>query len=326
MLILNPEIKEKKQILKELENEYKDLVIKKEDLLNEIESFNYVYTQKFASLLNQILELKEENIYKKIYLRKLKKEKLLNESNILDKLKTKQEKLQAKLDKVLHKLILENSEELHILKKELEIALSEVNSQIKFVKDEKERLEIEFTIQEDEELECELDEAKQDKKEFDEEVAELKEIKKISNDEKKELKKIYRALSKLIHPDLVEETYKKEASEIMSKVNYLYKLNKIDEIKKIYLQVKNNNFIVLSDSLDEIELLQKQIYNIKDKIIEILKEIDEIKSNEIFDILYNKDEYFKNTQKSLEERLNDLKNEKSYLDINIEKYREFKSL
>jgi hypothetical protein len=42
--------------------------------------------------------------------------------------------------------------------------------------------------------------------------------------------------------------------------------------------------------------------------------------------LYNKDEYFKNTQKSLEERLNDLKNEKSYLDINIEKYREFKSL
>ena len=325
MLIVNPELQKKKQDLKQLEKKYQSFIFKRDELLNNIEEFNNDYNLKFGDILNEILVLKEENLYKKIELRKLKTEKLLHNKNILKSLKDKEYKIQAKLDKVILDIKLSNEINHYLLaeKEELEIALKEVKSQIEFIKIEKDGFEREIQRKGIDELEDELYEAKNDKKEFNEELKESEKIYKLNDDEKQELKKLYRKLSKLIHPDVVEDEYKLQAEAIMSKLNELYKYRKLNDMKKLANEIQNKNFIFVSDRLDEIEIIQKRIYQIKDKIVEILNEIDEIKSNEVFNIIENKMEYFNSIQDNLTQRLNDLKNEKSYLDINIMKYQDF---
>jgi len=324
MLIVNPELQKKKQELKYLEKKYQSLIFKRDEFLRNIEEFNYEYNLKFGELLNQILSLKEENIYKKITLRKLKKEKLLNDKDILTRLKNKEYSIQAKISKIdLDIKINGENEELLFKKEELYIVLKEVKAQIEFIEDEINHFQKEIIQKDDEELNEELNEAKEDKEEFNTDLKENEKIETLSDEEKQELKKLYRKLSKLIHPDVVEDEYKMEAQNIMAKLNELYRFHKLDEMKKIFLEVSNKNFIFVSDKLDEEEVIQKQIYKIKDKIVEVLKEIDEIKVNEVFEIIEHKNEYFKEVWENLNQRLNDLKNEKSYLDINIMKYQEF---
>jgi len=320
MIIKSPIIQKKKQELKFLEKKYQDLVYKRDELLREIEEFNNEYNLKFSSLLDEILALKEENIYKKIELYKLKKEKLLKDENILKKLEEKKYKIKAKIDKIKHNIKLNNATDKDEIElKELEIALDEVNAQIEFINKEKNLLQREDF----EKLKEELDEVKADKEEFYEEIKEAKKIEQLNEQQKIELKKIYRKISKLIHPDVVDENHKEEASDIMAKVNELYKLHKINDLKNILFEIEHKNFIFNSDMIDEEEILQKEIYNMKDKIVEVQKEIDEIQANEIFEIIENKEKYFIQTKESLEKRLADLKSERSYIDINIAKYLDY---
>ena len=320
MLIKSPIIQKKKQELKFLEKKYQDLVYKRDELLREIEEFNNEYNLKFSKLLDEILNLKEENIYKKIELYKLKKEKLLKDENILKNLEEKRYKIQAEIDKIKHNIKLDNAtQEDKIRLEELKIALSEVESQIEFINKEKDLLQRESF----EKLEEELDEAKSDKEEFYEEIKEIQKIDKLDDNQKIELKKLYRKISKLIHPDVVDENNKKEASNIMAKVNELYRLHKLDELKKMLIEIEHKNFIFNSDMIDEEDILQQEIYRMKDKIVELQKEIDELQANEIFEIIENKEEYFIQTKENLERRLADLKAERSYIDINIAKYLDF---
>jgi len=320
MLIISPNITKQKKELKYFEKKYQMLIFKRDEYIKKIEEFNNEYNLRFSHLLNKILNLKEENIHKKIELYKLKKEKLLKNDDILKNLQLKQYKITAKIDKYNLELKLNpQKEELKIKIEELKIILDEVNSQIEFINNEKNRFQKESNI---DELEEELLELKEEKNEYQKEIKELEKVDKLSDEEKQELKKIYRKFSKLVHPDIVESKYKDEANNLMAKVNMLYKLNKLSEIKKLYLEVQNKKFIFISDYV-EYENLETEIYKIKDKIAKIQEEIDEIKTNEICDMIKNKDNYFKEIQENLNQRLNDLKIERSYLDINIMKYQDF---
>ena len=122
---------------------------------------------------------------------------------------------------------------------------------------------------------------------------------------------------------MVDTQYKQQAQNLMAKLNELYRLNKLEEIENLYITIKNKTFIFVSDTLDNDEVIQQQIYEMKDKIVEVLKNIDELKANEIFNIIKNKEIYFKEIEIDLTKRVNSLKNESSYLDINIMKYKEF---
>ena len=323
-MIVKYENKELKQQLKVLEKKYQSLVVRRDELLAKIEEFNNEYNLKFSDILNQIFDLEEENLYKKIELRKIKKEKLLKDKSKLDELITKRDKLQAKLDKVIHDIKLNGkNDELLFQKKELEIALSEVNSQINFIKESNEKIKKEINYKPDEELKKEYEEVKSANEEFKKEIKESQKVKNLSEEEKKELKIIYRKFSKLIHPDIVADKYKDEAKNLMAKLNELFRLKDLEAIKKMYNEfLAHKNFAEISEELENEDELQQQIYKMRDKIIEVQKEIDELLSNEIFDIIDNKTAYFNEVKEKLEIRLNDLKNEKSYLDINIMKYKE----
>ena len=247
MLIKSPIIQKKKQELKFLEKKYQDLVYKRDELLKEIEEFNTEYNLKFSALLDEILNLKEENVYKKIELYKLKKEKLLKDENILKKLEEKRYKIQAEIDKIKHNIKLDNyTQEDEIRLEELKIALNEVNSQIDFINKEKNLIQREDF----EKLEEELYEAKNDKEEFYEDIKEAQKIEKLNENDKKELKTIYIKISKLIHPDVVDELHKKEAQEIMAQVNEFYRLHQLDKLKEIYFKIQQKHFIFNSDTLE----------------------------------------------------------------------------
>jgi hypothetical protein len=271
-IIQNYKTKQLKQELKHLEKKYQTLIVDRDGLLKEIEEFNAEYTLRFEKLLNTILNLKENNVYKKIELRKLKKLKLLNNDELLKNLKSKKEHLQAQIDKVILELKLNGENEQLLNKKiELQIALDEVNSQITFIEEEKDKFYIELNAKKDEDLQIDYEEAKGEKKEFNEELKESQKINKLDSSQKIELKKLYRKLSKLIHPDVVDTQYKQQAQNLMAKLNELYRLNKLEEIENLYITIKNKTFIFVSDTLDNDEVIQQQIYEMKDKIVEVLK-------------------------------------------------------
>lgn len=312
------ENKKLKQELKHLEKTYQSLSLKRDEMINKITEFNNEYNLKFGGLLNKILSLKEENVYKKIELRKLKKEKLLKSDEILKKLRDKHYKLELRVAQI--ELEIKKGAESDILKEELvkvKSELEEVEENINFIENEKKISEIEFKTVTDEELNYQFQEAKEEKEEFNKEYKESEKVHKLNESEFQELKKIYKLASKLIHPDIVTEEFKKEASDLMAKLNEIYHLKDLKQIKEFYENIKNKNIIFVSDILDDKNTIQKQIYLMKDKIVEVTKEIQELETNEVFEIIDNKEEYFKEVQKSLEHRLSDLKIEKSHLEIAI---------
>ena len=310
------ENKKLKQELKHLEKTYQSLSLKRDEMINKITEFNNEYNLKFGELLNKILSLKEENVYKKIELRKLKKEKLLKSDEILKKLRDKHYKLELRIAQI--ELEIKKGAESDILKEELakvKSELEEVEENINFIENEKKISEIEFKTVTDEELNYQFQEAKEEKEEFNKEYKESEKVHKLNESEFQELKKIYKLASKLIHPDIVTEEFKKEASNLMAKLNEIYHLKDLKQIKEFYENIKNKNIIFVSDILDDKDTIQKQIYLMKDKIVEVTKEIHELETNEVFEIIDNKEEYFNEVQKSLEHRLSDLKIEKSHLKI-----------
>jgi hypothetical protein len=310
------ENKKLKQELKHLEKTYQSLSLKRDEMINKITEFNNEYNLKFGGLLNKILSLKEENVYKKIELRKLKKEKLLKSDEILKKLRDKHYKLELRVAQI--ELEIKKGAESDILKEELvkvKSELEEVEENINFIENEKKISEIEFKTVTDEELNYQFQEAKEEKEEFNKEYKESEKVHKLNESEFQELKKIYKLASKLIHPDIVTEEFKKEASDLMAKLNEIYHLKDLKQIKEFYENIKNKNIIFVSDILDDKDTIQKQIYLMKDKIVEVTKEIHELETNEVFEIIDNKEEYFNEVQKSLEHRLSDLKIEKSHLKI-----------
>jgi len=300
--------------LKALEKKFQDLNGKKNEYLNDIHEFNVQYHLHLGELIQKILHLKEELLYKSMQKKKNNFEDLKSE---FEKIKAEKEELKSKKEDLENELGAmdefddgydELYEKLQELKKDLDAKEAELNKKKKETKKAKKEFEEDEVTQEYEDL-------KQDSEEFTREYKEVQEEERLSitDKEKKELKKLFKKASKLCHPDIVSEELKKQAQVIFQKLNDANSKRDIKTVREILHSLESGNgFNVSSDTIDDKDLLKSKITDIRDMIFQDEVEIEIIKESEAIKIMqeYNDlEEYFSKVKSELEAEYDRLKNE-----------------
>lgn len=150
------------------------------------------------------------------------------------------------------------------------------------------------------------------KEEFKKEQKREFEKKTLTQDEEQNLKKMYREASKLCHPDLVADELKRDAEEIFKELNEAKSNNDIKRVSEILEALKNGEHKVKvgSDKIDNIQLLEKRISELKTKISEIKVKIENLKDSETYILIKGLEDweyYFSEVKKQLELELENLK-------------------
>lgn len=162
--------------------------------------------------------------------------------------------------------------------------------------------------EEREELQQEADEAKQDYESFEQDYQEAQQMElfTISKAEQDEMKALFRACSKMCHPDLVAAEFKLDAKEIFQKLNDANEKNDINAIKSIYENLKKGVFAAMSETISDAQKLLQQVVRMRNKVKELAKSIYELRSSESWQKVSkigNWDIYFEETRRQLEDEL-----------------------
>ena len=282
--------------LKKLESRLQPLSEKHQEILNDIERFNAQYQLNLGEVITEILRLKKHISY-------LKTKAYEETKKTIDETKETIEEFEKILDEMDKED--ENYEEIYQTYEKLKEEVDELEDSL-----------------EDEEVYEEYEETKQSYDEFRYEYSETKEkfvdVKALNSEDKKALKKLWKKACRLCHPDIVEESLKEQALEIMKKLNEAYNTNNIEGVNEILLNLENGYFEldISSDKIDNKELLQKKIEQYKEQIAILDKEIVELEENEIYKIILDYEdlnEYFEEIRVELEEEKDML--EKEVLEI-----------
>jgi len=306
-LYQDPRVQALKLKLKALEDRLCELTHKRDEYLKEINEFNVIYYNRLGNIISEILHLREQVLKKRL---KEKQEIFEREKRLYDILK----------DEL--KIIEDNMQD---VKEKLE-SLDEFDDEYDEVYQKYERLRNQYA-QKEQELKLQREKAKEAKKSFEQNrnkyqydkakaeyeefkseynsiKEELKNIFKLSKKEQEELKKLYRKASRMCHPDLVINELKVQAITIMQELNEAYEKRDLQRVKSIWQNLQSGlAFDVVSEKIDDKDILEAKIAEIKLKIDEILKEIEEIESDETFRLFREVDDmdtYLDKVAKELE--------------------------
>ncbi|MBU0626814.1 hypothetical protein KKH82_05355, partial [Patescibacteria group bacterium] len=299
--------------LKVMEKQLQELSSTKNEYINDIDEFNTVYRLKLGKLISKILErekemLREQTIEKEKTF-KGKKERYEQSRDEYKNLKAKKETLEKKLDGIdeFDDAYDEIYEELQELKEELNKKEQELNEKRKEAKKAKEELE-------DDPARQEYEDAENDYEEFCNDYTEVLNKKRyeLTDEEKIELKQLYRKAVKLCHPDIVTDELKVQAKTIIQKLNDAYAERDLLKVKEILLSLESGeSFGIVSDTINDKEILKAKIVEILQKIDEIEQEIDEIKEDKTFQTIQEIDDwdtYFEEKEAALQKQYENLLN------------------
>jgi chromosome segregation ATPase len=297
--------------LKIIERKLQELSQEKNEYLNNINDFNIQYNLHLGDLIEEILNVKQEILHKinaeNEAVLKAKKEEYNDIKTKFDNLKHVKEKLEKELENLdpFDDAYDELYEELSDINETLNNTQEELNEKRKEAKAAKEEFEESETTKE-------YQEAKQEYEEFSYEHEELKkeDLFDLSDEEKIELKQAYRKASKLCHPDIVTAGLKEQAQRVFIELNDVYSKKDLQKVKEILLSLDNENgFDIASDIITDKALLKSKIANLRDTVIILEQEIEEIQTDEAFEIINeieDWDEYFEKIKEQLEEEFDNL--------------------
>lgn len=307
------EVQSLKFELKSLEKKLQELSQQKNEYLNDINEFNAQYNIHLGDIIENILNLKKEILYKQVINQEKLKKKYEKDFNIYKDSKQNIDEIKKAIlefEQLIENINTddENYEEIiktyNDLKEELKNLEDDLNYQENELKNFK-------NIAEDEEIFEKYEEAKSYYEDFHSEYEYIKEKEadkiELNNEEIKELKTLWKKACKLCHPDIVADELKEKAHEIMQSLNDAYSKRDINKVKQILANLENGfMFEVSSDSIDDKEILKSKIREYRQNIKDIEDEIENIKSDETFITISkfeNWDEYFKalKTQLRMEE-------------------------
>ncbi len=290
--------------LKVLENKISKLNEKKSEYLNKINDFHNKYNLTLGELIEDILKLRKEILYKKIA---KKKETLEEKKNKLAKDRRDLDDIAERIKKV-DPFDEEYDELYQKFKKQQERCENQENE----LNEEDEK------IKNDEEYK-EYQQAEEEYKEYSEEYSEIKDmdINELTDEELAELKKLYKKAAKLCHPDIVIDKLKQKALQFIQELNKAYEKRELEKIKNILSSLESGNaFHVPSDTINDKAKLKEKITQARAKIEEILKEIDEIENTDTFKTINeinDVDSYLENLKTQLlKEKENLIKEVNSY--------------
>ncbi len=163
-----------------------------------------------------------------------------------------------------------------------------------------------------EELKNAYNEAQDDYENFSSEYEEqLKDApQELTKEKKKELKLSYRKASKLCHPDIVVDTLKDDAQEMMQELNSAYAKNNLQRVQEILSKLETGKgFVATSDGVDDNEILIAKTTSLRGKIKKVIDEIQEIHEEENYEMMMNSQlwgEYFDTQKGDLEAEVESL--------------------
>ena len=103
--------------------------------------------------------------------------------------------------------------------------------------------------------------------------------------EKEEIKSLYKKAALICHPDKVDKILIKEAEDTFKQLNTAYKNNDIEEVKRIYNNLKSNNFFERGKEYNVKNLLHLEINKLLQKINKINIEINKIKITSSYQVI-----------------------------------------
>ena len=305
--------------LKSLEKKLQSLSQEKTEYLNDIEEFNTQYNIHLGEITRNILNLKKDILYKQTQKQQKLKDKYKEDNQIYQDSKDTIEEIKESIRDLeeLLKEIDENDENYE----EILRAYNDLKKELNDLEDDLINQELELKkIREDLDNDIifkEYEEAKTSYEQFYDEYENIKEKQsdrlELKDEDIKELKIMWKKACRLCHPDIVTDELKEKANEIMQSLNDAYSRRDINKVKQILLNLENGLvFEVLSDKIDNKEILKSKIEEFRQSIINIQEEIENIKVDDTFKTisnLENWDEYFEKLKNELQAEEIRLENE-----------------
>lgn len=140
-------------------------------------------------------------------------------------------------------------------------------------------------------------------------------ISNLNSSEKDELKALYKKAAIICHPDKVDDKLIKEAEETFKLLNTAYRNDDIEEVKRIYNDLKSGNLFEKKGKVyDEKNILRLEINKILSKINRVNLEVSKIKISPSYQILqkvYDWDLFYKLEEEKINNQIKSIRNEYS---------------
>lgn len=182
--------------------------------------------------------------------------------------------------------------------------LGELISKLLFLRKEKLNKE----AQTDTSKQAEAEEAENDYQSYNKSLDETKneKIRDLNEDELREIKAKYRKSSKLCHPDVVHEKYKKMAEQTFRELQKAYETNDIERVSEILSNLEKGFFSNKSENENEKKELLAALNQLRTKRDELENTLVNLKTSETYKTvseIRDWDTYFKNIKRQLEEEI-----------------------
>jgi len=157
----------------------------------------------------------------------------------------------------------------------------------------------------------EFEEAQEDFEEFERDFQETRkqQVFSISEAEKQELKAIFRACSKMCHPDVVASEHKEYATRLFAQLNEANEKNDLKTIMEIYESLQKGIVTLMSDTISDAQKLHRQVVRFRSKIKDITIAITALRNSDTYQkvaSIMNWDDYFVQHKQQLQRELNAL--------------------
>jgi len=162
------------------------------------------------------------------------------------------------------------------------------------------------------EKEAEFEEAQREYEEFeaDFKTSSEKEVATLSPEEQQEIKAMFRACTKLCHPDVVADEYKDEAAVAFHKLADAYDCNDMETVKEVYRNLQKGIFAATSDTLNDVQRMHRSLVTMRSKLSDLAKQIRLVRNTEVYRevaAIADWDEYFATAKQQMQDELERLK-------------------
>ena len=162
------------------------------------------------------------------------------------------------------------------------------------------------------EKEAEFEEAQ---REYDEFEADFKtssenEVVTLSPEEQQEIKAMFRACTKLCHPDVVADEFKEEAAAAFHKLAEAYECNDVETGKEVYRNLQKGVFAATSDTLNDVQRMHRSLVTMRSTLSNLAKQIRLTRNSEVYREvagIADWDEYFATAKQQMQDELERLK-------------------
>lgn len=172
-----------------------------------------------------------------------------------------------------------------------------------------ERLKAE--VEQDSDKQEDYEEAKRDTEDYEQDYRATvqQEVFALSAAEQQEMKAIYRACTKMCHPDVVAAEFKLAATRLFAQLTAANSRNDFQTVATIFENLKVGIFKPLSETIGDAQKLHHEVVHCRTKVKDLSREIFTLRSSETFrkvSIITDWDSYFAETRQQLQDELDAL--------------------